>query len=179
MITPEELELLDESTRNKILNEIQEAQKIKSELTSLLSKAYANPEAKAKLEEALKAIDSNINLPPNPAESYIIPLKKELEELKQKQAFDELSRRLREKAARLGISPEEAPEIEKFATENGIINYEKALELYAQHKKYNSQIDYSATNGDLLADVMKSKNDFTLDLNQAKQNAIKKLSMIG
>lgn len=177
MITMEELELLDESTKQKILQELNEANQLKSELTGIVQKAYTNPEAKRKLEDALKTIDPNIVLPPNPAESYIEPLKQELEELKRQQAIESLKNRVQAKARELGISPDEGRDVERFMNDNHILDYEKALELYAIYKQSEQTISSSTVQGDILSDIYKSQ-EIPKTLDEAKDLAIKHLAQM-
>jgi hypothetical protein len=62
MTTPEELEYLDEPTKQKILKELEKAQQVRAELQEFFKKAYLNPQKKQKLTEALQAIDHNLQI---------------------------------------------------------------------------------------------------------------------
>ena len=177
-ITEEELALLDDTTREKIMElaqGYQSGQQTQTELRDFMTKVYANPEVKSQLEQLVAKVDPNIQIPKTPLDNYVAPLKQELEQLKMEQAKKEITVRLQAKARQLNIRPEEAAAVEKFIVDNGIMEYEKGLELYAASR--NQSLNTSVTDGDILSSTFK-KNSQVYDLETAKQRAVDKIRNI-
>jgi hypothetical protein len=173
MITPEELEYLDENTKQKILKELQEAQQVKGEIQEFFKKAYANPQAKQKLAEAFHAIDPNMQIPTSPIENYTSGIEAELNKIKEQMYKEKLAREAQAVAAKYGISPDEGKAIDEFMMKHSIIDPVKGIELYGQMKR--PTIDES-TNRDVVYDTLTGNQ--TVDLNEATQNAVRQLKVM-
>jgi len=179
-ITPQELELLDAETQQKILalaQEYEQASKVKSELQEFMNKVYSNPQLKQQFEQIVKQVDPNVELPQNPVENYIEPIKKEFEAFKQEQAKKELKARLEAKARQLGISPEEYTKIDELSVQKKILDLEAAMEYYAAIRDKSRGLQTSIVEEDALASVNISKAEIP-DINTAKQKAIEKIRYI-
>jgi hypothetical protein len=186
-ITPQELELLDAETQQKILalaqereelaKQYEQASKVKSELQEFMNKVYSNPQLKQQFEQIVKQVDPNVELPKNPVENYIEPIKKEFEAFKQEQAKKELKARLEAKARQLGISPEEYTKVDELAAQKKILDLEAAMEYYAAIRDKSRGLQTSIVEEDALASVNTSKVEIP-DINTAKQRAIEKIRYI-
>jgi hypothetical protein len=173
MITPEELEYLDENTKQKILKELQEAQQVKGELQDFFKKAYSNPQAKQKLTEALHAIDPNLQIPNSPIENYTSGIEAELNRMKEQMYQEKMSREAQAVAAKYGIAPEEGKAIDEFMLNNRIIDPIKGIELYGKLKQTTI---HESTNRDVVYDTLTGNQ--TVDLNEATQNAVRQLKVL-
>ena len=175
-ITSQELELLDPETQQKILamtQEYEQASKVKTELQEFMNKIYANPQVKQQFEQVVKQVDPNIQLPQNPVENYINPIKKEFEEFKQEQAKKELKAKLEAKARQLGISPEEYTKVDEIMVQKKILDMEAAMEYYAAIRDKSRGLTTSVADNDILSNVNKQAEIY--DLNTAKQKAMEKI----
>ncbi len=170
MITLEELELLDEPTRNKIIRELQTGENVKQELQTFMQNVYKSPALKQKLEEVVKAVSPNIKLPDNPLD----PIYNELNQLKQQQQTETLKQKLMIKAQQLNITPAEYTDVDKFMQENGITNMERGMELYAQLRNMNAPIKNSILPLDYIQQTLNPSKD-VYDLNAGKQHAVEEL----
>ncbi|MEM0173535.1 MAG: hypothetical protein QXI16_03400 [Sulfolobaceae archaeon] len=162
--TNEELELLDDNTRSKILSLKQELDNVKQsaqeyeKIKQRIAENYLIPQNRQKIKEVAQLIDPVMaqQLPNEvpQVDGLINPINeklKEVDELRNQISKDKAEVKLKEIFEYYNIpdTKEQAEKIHKFMKENGITNVFKGVELYAktdwlveqESKPYRSTLD--------------------------------------
>ncbi len=178
LFTQEELELMDEKTREKVTRILQDYNSTVEQLNSTtegIRKIYSNPQAKRKFAEALRDAGLETEIPQDPIDNYVAPLESKVSELETELAKTRERQRVEKALADYGISPEEFEKVIKFQQEYAIADNTKAIELYAKQKR-ESEAEQSAPEMDYY-DNFKNGEEL-LDYDKARQKAIEDLKQI-
>ena len=178
LFTQEELELMDERTREKVTKILQDYNSTVEQLNSTtdgIRKIYSNPQAKRKFAEALRDAGLESEIPQDPIDNYVAPLESKVSELETELAKTRERQRVEKALVDYGIPSSEFEKVIKFQQDYAIADNVKAIELYAQQRK-ESEAEQSATEMDYY-DNLKNPDEL-LDYDKARQKAIEDLNQI-